>query len=305
MDLGQLEAFVQVANHHSFSKAAEALYLTQPSVSARIQGLERDLGEQLFERDGRGVRLTEVGTCFLPYARRALKTLQDGRDALEGVRSLEVGTLRVGSVVTVGTYVLPGILKEFCSRYPKLEVSVRTGPSDQVVQMVLADEVQLALARTVAHPDVEAVPVYEDDVVLVTAPQHSLAATGRAEIEDLAREPLIIFSRGSGYYALVQAALRQAGVVARTAMEMDSMEATKKMVEKGLGIAMLPRVSAERELEQGMLVEIKVNGMTMPKREISAIYRRNRRLSRAALAFLALLRERYQVNLPTVATSAQ
>lgn len=305
MDLGQIEAFVQVANHRSFSKAAEALYLTQPSVSARIQGLERDLGEQLFARDGRGVRLTEVGASFLPYARRVLKTLQDGRDALEGVRSLEMGALRLGSVVTVGTYVLPGILKEFCSRYPRLEVSVHTGPSDQVVQMVLADEVQLALARTVAHPDVEAVPLYEDEVVLVTAPQHSLAATGRVEIEDLSRQPLIIFSRGSGYYALVQGALREAGVVPRTAMEMDSMEATKKMVEVGLGIAMLPRVSAERELEQGMLLEIKVNGMTMPRREISAVYRRNRRLSRAALAFLELLGERYEVNLPTLTTGVR
>jgi DNA-binding transcriptional LysR family regulator len=305
VDLGQIEAFVQVANHRSFSKAADALYLTQPSVSARIQGLERDLGEQLFERDGRGVRLTEVGTCFLPYARRVLKTIQDGRDALEGVRSLEMGALRVGSVVTVGTYVLPGILKEFCARYPRLEVSVRTGPSDQVIQMVLADEVQLALARTVAHPDVEAVPLYEDEVVLVTAPQHPLAATGRAEIEDLSREPLIIFSRGSGYYALVQGALREAGVVPRTAMEMDSMEATKKMVEEGLGIAMLPRVSAERELEQGILVEIKVKGMTMPKREISLVYRRNRRLSRAALAFFELLGERYEVNLPTLTTGVK
>lgn len=305
MDLAQIEAFVQVANHRSFSKAAEALYLTQPSVSARIQGLERDLGEQLFDRDGRGVRLTEVGASFLPYARRVLKTLQDGRDALEGMRSLEMGALRLGSVVTVGTYVLPGILKEFCVRYPKLEVSVRTAPSDQVVQMVLADEVQLALARTVAHPDVEAVPLYQDEVVLVTAPHHPLAATGRAEIENLGREPLITFSRGSGYYALVQGALREAGVVPRTAMEMDSMEATKKMVEVGLGIAMLPRVSAERELKLGMLVEIKVKGMTMPRREISLIYRRNRRLSRAALAFLELLGERYEVNLPILTTGVR
>src|SRR5712691_2102191 len=87
LDLGQIEAFVQVAQHRSFSKAADALFLTQPSVTARIQSLERDLGETLFERNGRGVRLTETGTTFLPFARRSLKALQDGRDALDGMRN--------------------------------------------------------------------------------------------------------------------------------------------------------------------------------------------------------------------------
>lgn len=301
MDLGQLEALVQVANHRSFSKAAEALYLTQPSVTARIQALERDLGERLFERDGRGVRLTDVGASFLPYARRVLRALQDGRDALEGLRSLELGVLRLGSATTVGTYVLPALLKEFCTRYPKLEVSVRTGPTEQIIQMLLVDEVQLGLVRAAFHSEVETVPLLEDDVVLVTSPRHPFAATCTVDIEGLGHQPLITFSRGSGYYSLIQGALREAGVVPHTAMEMDNMEATKKMVEQGLGIAMLPRVSVQRELELATLVEIKVNGMTMPTRQIAAIYRRNRRQSRATLAFFELLQERYSVDLPTVA----
>lgn len=301
MDLGQLEAFVQVANHRSFSKAAHALYLTQPSVTARIQALERDLNERLFERDGRGVRLTDVGTSFLPYARRVLKTLQDGRDALEGLRALEFGVLRLGSATTVGTYVLPALLKEFCARYSKLEVSVRTGPTEQIIQMLLTDEVHLGLVRAAFHSDLETVPLLEDDVVLVTSPRHPFAATGTVEIEDLGQQPLITFSRGSGYYSLIQGALRDAGVVPQTTMEMDNMEATKKMVEQGLGIAMLPRVSVSGELDLGTLVEIKVKTMTMPTRQIAAIYRRNRHQSRASLAFFELLRERYGVVLPTLA----
>lgn len=299
MDLGQLEAFVQVAQHKSFSKAAEALFLTQPSVTARIQSLERDLGEPLFERNGRGVRLTEVGAAFLPYARRVLKALQEGRDALRGMRNLEVGSLRLGSAMTVGTYVLPSLLKTFCSRYPGIEVTVRTGRSEAVLQMVVNDDVQAGVVRTVVHPDVTTIRLYEDDLCLVAAPDHPFAQRpGGVSIQEVAPEPLILFDRGSSYNALVHSVFRQAGIVPHTLMEMDAMEATKKMVEEGLGIAMLPRVSVARELEQGFLVEIDVRDVTMPRRQISLIYRRNRRQPRAVQAFVGLLQEIYGVEPP-------
>ena len=195
MDLGQIEAFVQVAQHRSFSKAADSLFLTQPSVTARIQSLERDLGESLFERNGRGVRLTEMGTAFLPFARRALKALQEGRDALDGMRNLDIGSLKLGSALTVSTYVLPKILKHYCSTYPGVEVSVHTGRSEQVLQMVLSDDVHCALERTVHHPEIVTIPLYEDDLVLASAPQHRFAKAGSATIEEVGREQLILFDK--------------------------------------------------------------------------------------------------------------
>lgn len=298
MDLGQLEAFLQVAGHRSFSRAAEALRLTQPSVTARIQALERDLGETLFERNGRGVSLTEVGAAFLPHAQRVLKALQDGRDAIQSLQELESGTLRLGAAPTISTYVLPGLLKEFRSRYPGLDVSVRTEYSDQIVQMVLADEVQVGLERMITHPDVVTVPLYEDEVALVTSPQHPFAKRDAATIEEVSGEALIMFNRGSGYYALVDSALREAGVLVSPTMELDNMEATKKMVEEGLGIAMLPMVAVEREVQRGELRQVRVRGMTMPRRQIALIYRRGRPLSRAAQAFVGLLEERYRVKAP-------
>jgi len=298
MDLGQLEAFLQVATQRSFSRAAEALRLTQPSVTARIQSLERDLGESLFERNGRGVTLTEAGTAFLPHAQRVLKALHDGRDAIHSLQELELGTLRLGAAPTISTYVLPGLLKEFRSRYPGLEVSVKTEHSDQIAQMVLADEVQVGLERSISHPDVVTVQLYDDEVVLVASARHPFAKEGTASLEQVSEQPLIMFSRGSGYYALVDNALRQAGVLVSPTMELDNMEATKKMVEEGLGIAMLPNVAVEREVRAGELHRIYVDGLTMPKRQIALIYRRGRPLSRAAEAFVRLLEERYGVNAP-------
>ncbi|MCH9012221.1 MAG: LysR family transcriptional regulator [Proteobacteria bacterium] len=290
---------MQVAAHRSFSRAAEELGLTQPSVTARIQGLERDMQETLFERNGRGVGLTEVGASFLPHAQRVLKALQDGRDVVQSLRQLQVGTLRLGVAPTISTYVLPELLKQFRSRYPGLDVSVRTEYSDQIVQMVLADEVHVGLERTISHPEVITVPLYQEEVVLVTSPGHPFAKRGVATSEEVSRQPLIMFNQGSSYYTLVHDALRKAGALVTPMMELDNMEATKKMVEEGLGVAMLPRVAIEREVQRGELRQIRVDGMETPQREIALIYRQSRPLSRAAQAFVHLLEERYGVHAPS------
>ncbi len=298
MDLGQVEAFVQVAQHRSFSKAADSLFLTQPSVTARIQSLERDLGEALFERNGRGVRLTEMGTAFLPYARRALKALQEGRDAIEGMRNLDIGALKLGAAMTVSTYVLPRILRMYCTTYPGVEVSVSTGRSEQVLQMVLGDDVHAALERTVHHPEVVTVPLYEDDLVLVASPGHKLARARSATIEEVGREPLILYDKDSSYNQLIQGVFRQHGIVPHTLMELDTIEATKKMVEEGLGVAMVPKVSTEREFEQGTLAAVAISNASMPRRQISLIFRKNRKHTRAVLAFFTQLSDAYNVAIP-------
>ena len=298
MDFGQLEAFVQVAAHHSFSRAAEALQLTQPSITARIQSLERELGEALFERSGRGSRLTDAGAVFLPYAERILQTLQEGRDSVDEVRSVQAGSLRLGSALTVGTYVLPHILRVFHERHSGVEVSVRTGRSEQVLNMLLSDEVQVGLVRSLVHPDVETVALYEDDVVLATNPQHPFARSGHATIEEVAAQPVILFDRGSSYYGLIHGFFRQAGVVPAVAMELDSMEATKRMVEEGLGIALLPRVCLERELASGELAEVAISDMPPLSRRIALIYRRGRKRARTVDAFLEVLESVYQARAP-------
>lgn len=297
MELGQLEAFVQVAAYRSFSKAAEVLFLTQPSVTARIQALEKELGEDLFERTGRAVRLTDAGTAFLPYADRVLKDVQEGRETLEALRHGDFGNLRIGSALTISTYVLPRILKSFRARYPGVDVSIRTGRSDQVLEMVLNDEVQVGIVRALIHQDVETVHLYDDEVVLVTDPGHAFAKQGAANIADVGRQPLIFFDKGSSYYGLVHGFFRDAGIVPRHAMELDSMEATKKMVEEGLGIAILPRVSVERELKLGLLAEVEITGVPRIKRQIALIYRRNRKHARTVGALIEVLQHMYRFDL--------
>lgn len=294
MDFGQIEAFVQVSTHNSFSRAAEALQLTQPSITARIQALERELGEEVFERGGRGVRLTDAGRVFLPYVERILQQLQEARDAVDEIRSVQLGSLRLGCAITVSTYVLPTILNKFCGEYPRVDVVIRTGRSEQVLNMLLADEVQIGILRMLTHPETESINLYEDETILVAYPTHEFAANREAKIAEVAREPIVLFDRGSSYYGLIHDLFRKANVIPNVAMELDSLEATKRMVEEGLGIAMVPEVTVKRELDAGTLVRVDITDVEPIRRPISLHYRRNRKRSRAVQAFIDTLVSIYQ-----------
>ena len=298
MDFGQIEAFVQVSAHNSFSRSAEVLQLTQPSITARIQSLERELGEELFERGGRGVRLTDAGHSFLPYAERILHTLAEGRDTIDEVRNVESGSLHLGSALTICTYVLPRILRTFRGRYGGVDVSIRTGRSEQVLAMMLSDEVQVGLVRSLSHPDIETVHLYEDEITAIVNPEHRFAARGTASVEEAASEPIVLFDRGSSYFGLIHGFFRQAGVVPNVAMELDSLEATKRMVEEGLGIALVPLVTIERELEAGMLAKIEIVDAPPLNRPISFMYKRHRKRPRTVQAFIDTLAEMYALGSP-------
>ena len=304
MDLGQLEAFVQVANYKSFSKAAESLFLTQPSVTARIQALEKDLGERMFERSGRGVRLTEIGHSFLPYAERVLQDLREGRTAIHSLRNLQSGSLLLASAPTVSTYLLPGILKEFHGRFPRVEVSVKSGRSEQVLQMVLEDEAHVGIIRALYHQDIETKGLVDDEMILIADAKSTLASKRAATVEELGEHPFIVFDRNSSYYSLAQGLFRQHGIVPNVQMELDSMEATKKMVEEGLGVAMLPRIAVERELTHGTLREIELVGVHNPSRQIALIARRSRPLGPVANAFVEIVESMFANSRPAAAAIA-
>jgi DNA-binding transcriptional LysR family regulator len=293
MDFGQIEAFTQVATHNSFSRAAEVLQLTQPSITARIQALERELGEELFERGGRGVKLTDAGRVFLPYVEHILQLLQEGRDAVEEVRNVQLGSLRLGSAITISTYVLPGILHRFCQEFPGVDVVIRTGRSEQVLNMLQSDEVQVGIIRSLSAPEIESIPLYDDEIVLVANPNHRFAQSGSATIGEAAREPIVLFDRGSSYYGMIHDVFRKAAVIPNVAMELDSLEATKRMVEQGLGIALVPQVTVAREVEQGTLAVVRLSDVAPIKRPISLVYRKNRKRSRTVQAFIDMMADAY------------
>jgi DNA-binding transcriptional LysR family regulator len=273
--LAQVTAFIEVARRQSVSRAAEALFLTQPALSARIQGLERDLGAELFVRTSRGMKLTEAGEAFLPYAVRALGTLTDGRMQVNSLERGGAGRLAIGAAPAVSTYVLPTLLKRFAQSHPRVEVSVRTGHSEEMLDLVLREQVDVGLVRSLHHRDVVPTPLYEDRLILVVEPGHRFAQKGRIRLAEIAGEQLILFDRTSSYHQLTNALFRGAGVAPAGVMELDNIDAAKKMIEQGFGVALLPHTSVTDELEAGRLAEVTIRDAEPVRRQIVAVRRRD------------------------------
>jgi DNA-binding transcriptional LysR family regulator len=294
MLLAQVEAFLEVARLSNVSRAAEALFVTQPTLTARLKNLEAELGEQLFLRTGRGLKLTEAGRAFLPHAERALRSLRQGEAAVSGLQRGEAGPLEVGAVPSVSTYVLPSLLRRFLTLAPGVRLAVRTGHSEEVLAMVLAEDVHIGLVSALHHPEVESTPVYEDHLVLVVPPDHRFTGGGAGvRLEELDAEPLILFDRTSIYHELTNALFREAGVLPSTVMELDNIEAAKQMVAHGLGVALLPNIAIAHEVAAGTLAAVRIVGRGPVRRQIVAIHRRDGAGTAAvAWRFLAMLGER-------------
>jgi len=275
IQLVQVEGFLEVARRGSVSRAAEALFITQPTLTARLHGLERELGTPLFLRTPHGMRLTDAGRAWVPFAERALRALVDGRDALEQVKTASAGHLMIAAAPAVSTYVLPGLLERFVAAHPRVEVSVRTGHSEDVLELVLRDEVQIGLGRAIRHPDIELRPFHTEDLVLVCAPDHPFTRRDSVAMAEVANEKLIMFDRTSSYYEITQGAFLSAGVKLRGLMELDSIEAAKKMVERGLGVALLPGTAVEREVQGKMLRAISMSDAPPMHNSIVAYRRRD------------------------------
>ena len=275
MLFSQLTAFVEVARRKSVSRAAEALFVTQPALTARIQGLERNLGAALFVRTSRGMKLTEAGDAFLPYAVRALNTITDGRMQVNALERGGAGRLTIGAAPAVSTYVLPGLLKRFALSHPRVSVSVRTGHSEEMLDLVLREEVDVGLVRALHHRDIVSTPLYEDRLLLVVEPGHRFAEHGRIRLAEIAGEQLILFDRTSSYHELTNALFRRAGVAPEGVMELDNIDAAKKMVEQGFGVALLPHTSVKDELADGRLAAVAIRDAEPVRREIVAVRRKD------------------------------
>jgi DNA-binding transcriptional LysR family regulator len=206
----------------------------------RIKALERELGEPLFRRWGGGIRLTDAGARFLPYAQRVLGEVRDGRAAVQALHDLNAGKLVIGAARSIGTYLLPDILRVFRDHFPKVEVSIHTGTSEQALQRVLTEEAHLGLSRAIFHKQVDTEILMEDELVIIAHPKDKLTTRSGVTMRELADEAFFLVERGTSYYSVAHDLFRRQGLLPRSDLELDSVETTKHMVAKGLGIALLP-----------------------------------------------------------------
>jgi DNA-binding transcriptional LysR family regulator len=286
----QLEGFVEVARRGSVTRAAEALYVTQPALTARLNTLELAVGTKLLVRRRGGVRLTEAGRAFLPYAERSLQAIADGRQVLDELARGVAGHVAIGASPAVSTYALPSILKRFAETHPDVQVAVRTGHSEEVVELVKRDEVSVGLGRALRDPEVESFTLYEDELVLVVHPKHRFGTTVRPG--QLGSEQFVLFDKASSYHELTSALFLEAAIAPRSVMELDNIDSAKKMVQQGLGVALLPALAVADEVRAKRLRVVGIAGRRPPRRPIVAVRRKGTGApSGATAAFLELLRE--------------
>jgi DNA-binding transcriptional LysR family regulator len=272
MQLAQVEGFVEVARRGNLSRAAETLFITQPALTARLRALEAEVGIPLFRRGRRGMTLTDAGRAFLPHAERALRALRDGAAMVGQVPVTEA--LVLGAAPAISTYTLPDLLVRFTATRPDARLVVRTGHSEEILEQVVRGDLDVGLIRAIHHPDVETITLFDDELVLVADPGHPLARRRRIAASQVADARLILFDRTSSFYDLTRTLFRHAGSQPRGVIELDHIDAAKRMVLAGLGVALLPRSAIGEELDSGRLRPIDIVGTPPIERRIVAIRRR-------------------------------
>jgi DNA-binding transcriptional LysR family regulator len=291
MTIRQLEVFLGVAQAQSFSRAAERIHLSQPTLSEHMRELEEELGVRLFVRHPRSVSLTEAGRVFGDYATRVVATLAAGRQALAELDGLHRGSLVVGASTTPGTYVLPALIARFRDAYPGITVALRIANSRIVEERVRDGDVDVAvIGGHILGPGERCVAAgIVDELQLIAGAKHPIGATiSRAK---LAREPLLTREDGSATRQVTERALREAGITVRPAMELDHTETIKRAVMAGLGIAFVSRYAIEDEVRAKRLRVVAVDRLRI-RRHFHVIHDERRPLSASARAFVDFLEKR-------------
>ena len=285
MDLTQMETFLAVAEERSFSRAASRLHRTQPAVSQAVAKLESELGEVLFERSSRDGTLTAAGEVLREYALKMLNLRSEATGAINDLRALHIGKLSIAANEYTCLYLLP-LLSEFRKKNARIKVAVQRSLASRIPDDVLLHTVELGLLSfRPDDPQLSSTLVYRDELAFVVNPSHPFARTGTVSIRDLRSSNFIAHTITSPLRQKVVQAFKQHRTPLNMGVELPSLEAIKRFVEMGGGVALVPGLSVRTELASGSLVRVAVPELTLERR-LRVVHRRHASLSHAAVAFL-------------------
>lgn len=287
MDTQSLTAFIEIADSASFTRAAERLHLSQPAISKRLRSLEQQIGQRLFDRVGRSVLLTDAGQALLPYARRVLQTVEDGRRALSQLSDRVSGRLSIGTSHHIGLHRLPPVLKRFVIDYPDVDLDLHFMDSEDACEAVLAGKLELGIVTLPLQPlpNLDSGRVWPDPLAVVVAPSHPLAGRRRLRLEDLAEHPAVLPDEDTYTHRIIRAELQSRGVEPRVRLATNYLETLKMLAAIGLGWSVLPESMIDRSV-----VAVPVSGFA-PRRELGWVRHTGRAVSGPARALMALLKD--------------
>lgn len=294
MELSEIEAFVTISRSGGFTRAAGMLHLSQPAISRRIELLERELGAPLFERIPSGIRLTDAGQAFLPYAQQVLATIQDGTAAVHALEEEEKGTITLALVGTLASTQLTSNLQAFHTAYPAIRLLLRTARSDEVSVQVQQGDAHLGL-RYFADPrsEIHSQLVMDEPLLVICAAHSRFVTESPTEPTALLGVPWVSFplgaaSSGEPFARLLEQQLLQHELDTAERIVIDSLTAQKRLIEADFGVGLLPASSIEEELHLGTVRVLPITPLqtSVP---VMVIHRRQAYLSRAVRLLLAML----------------
>jgi DNA-binding transcriptional LysR family regulator len=291
VDLAELNVFLTVARERSFSRAAQKLFRTQPAVSISVRRLEDWVGEPLFARGARAGELTDAGKLLVDYAERMLNLRQETKRALDDLRAGSRGELSLGVNESSIHALLPALVR-YRRLYPDVRLAVRRTFSRDIPSELLNHRLDLGVVSFVPQDQqLTAVKIFRDELAFVVSPRHRLAKRGRVEIADLGNEVFVAHIVESPFRNRVIQLFAKHHVPLEMRVELPTIESIKRFVQMDMGVAIVPRMCARWEVEQGLLVEVKIRELRMP-RDLYLLHRKRGPLSHAAAAMLRLLRPR-------------
>lgn len=285
MDFDQLETFIEVARLSSFSRAAEKRFRTQPAISSQIRSLEEEIGARLLDRTGGKVSITASGKLFLKFAEETLDARKAAMVAIAETERVPRGEIVVAANEGTCLHILPEVFAHFKKQYPDVSVSIRRSDYAKVLESVIDNSVDFGVVSLpVKDPRLTAVAIHRDELVLIVPPRHPLAKFKSAHAADIAQYPLVMPKVGHTRDALDEL-FHQRKLKPRHAMDVDSSELLKRFVAADVGVGFIARSNVEEDVQARVLVAVPLAD-TQIRRDLALVFRKDKALSRAALAFI-------------------
>lgn len=291
MDFDQLNTFLEVARHNSFSRAAEKCFRSQPAISAQIRSLEEEVGVRLFDRSGGKVSLTAAGKVFRAYAESTMEERRKIIATLGDMDRVPRGQIVVAANEGTCLHVLPEVFSDFKVKYPKVNVAINRMERAKILEAAITNTVDFGVvSMPVEDNRLKVVVIHRDELVVITPPDHLLAKTrpssGAAALEDIVQYPLLLPKAGRTRETIDEV-FAQRRLKPQVSMELDSSELLKRFVAAGVGVGFIARSNVVSELKAKVLAELKVADARIA-RDLALVYRRDKELSRAALTFIEI-----------------
>ena len=291
INFNQLRVFYHAAKYQNFTIAAKKLFVTQPAVTAQLKLLEEFCGLKLFKRKGRKIYLTDEGKTLYIYARKIFEYEKEIEHAIDDMKELKRGVLRLGTTKTYARYFMPFLMTTFHESYSNIKINLDEGSSLDMIRSLLDLRNEVAvIAKAEDNPDVCFIPFSQEELVVILAPDHHLAQKKIVSFRELGEEPIIMKEVGSGTRRLVNELFSINHCAPDILMETSNTEFIKQLVQRGEGVSFLVREAVALELREGKLATVPLEGGKIVL-DVSIAYLKNQHLSRPAQAFLDILKK--------------